>query len=226
MGFLDCPEGNNSEIMKNNLTHLAILFAILFGFSAQAQENQTLFKNSGIHRSGGYIALTNQFTTIDGQYANMPGIYGGWFINRKLMIGIGAAATTNFIPVPYAESNLPGRRMTYQYGQAGLLTEYVVASTKKVHFNVNLLTGTGFSLHYDRREVDDWDWDFDDHEDDHPDFFFVLEPGLQVEFNLLKWMRFSPGISYRKAFGSKANGLSDGDISNLSYNLTLKFGIF
>jgi len=212
--------------MKNKLTYLVIAAGLLLGQFVHAQTNETIFKSTGIHRSGGYIALSNQFTQIDGQFANMPGIYGGWFINRKLMIGVGAAASTNHIPVPLADSHFPARKMTYQYGQAGLMTEYVVASTKKVHFNVNLLTGTGFIMQYDRREVDDWDWDFDDHEDEDPNFFFVLEPGVQVEFNLLKWMRFSPGVSYRRAFGSNSNGLSDADVSNISYNVTLKFGIF
>jgi len=212
--------------MKNKLTYLAAVAVIFLGFSAKAQDNQTIFKNAGVHRSGGYLALTNQFTTIDGRFANMPGIYGGWFVNRKLMIGVGAAATTNYLPVPVQESNFPANKMTYQYGQFGLMTEYVVASTKMVHFNFNLLTGSGFTLQYDRKEVDDWDWDFDDRHENDPHFFFVLEPGVQVEFNVLKWMRFSPGISYRRTFGSDKNGLSDGDLSNISYNVALKFGIF
>ena len=210
--------------MKNKLTYLALLFCLIAGYSANAQENETIFKNSGVRHSGGYIALSNKFTTIDGRFANMPGVYGGWFVNRKFMVGLGAAATTNYLPVPLSESIYPGDRMTYQYGQFGLMTEYVVASTRKVHFNVNLLTGAGFSLQYDRR--DDWEWDFDDRDESDANFFFVMEPGVQVEFNLLKWMRFSPGVSYRRAFGSNANGLSDADLSNISYNLTLKFGIF
>ena len=212
--------------MKKYFAHLALLAGILFGTPAEAQDNQTIFKNNGIRHSGGYAAISNKFTSINGDFANMPGIYGGWFINRKFMLGIGAAATTNYLPVALSARNFPGDKMTYQYGQFGLMTEYVVASTKKVHFNVNLLTGTGFTLQYDRRDIDDWDWDLDDYDDENPNFFFVMEPGVQVEFNLLKWMRFSPGISYRKAFGSNSNGLTDADLSNISYNLTFKFGAF
>jgi len=158
----------------------------------------------------------------------MAELYGGWFINQRFLIGVGAAATTNYIPVPALEQNFPARKMTYQYGQIGLMTEYVFASTRKVHFTANLLTGTGFTLQYDRRDFDDWEWDdWDDrHDDDDVKCFFVMEPGVQAEFNLLKWMRFSPGVSYRKAFNAKGNGLTDGDLSNISYNLTLKFGRF
>ncbi|MCE6989988.1 hypothetical protein [Dyadobacter sp. CY323] len=214
--------------MKKIILSITCFFSLIVATGSFAQDNQTIFRSDGIRKSGGYVALSNKFTKINGHYANMPEFYGGWFINQKFMIGVGAAATTNHIPVALADQNFPGNKVTYQYGQLGLMTEYVVASTRRVHFNVNLLTGTGFTLQYDRREIDDWDWDSDrdDRYEDDAKFFFVMEPGVQVEFNLLKWMRFSPGVSYRKAFNAKGNGLTDSDLSNISYNVTLKFGIF
>jgi hypothetical protein len=213
--------------MKNIFLAFTFILAICAATDSVAQENQTIFRNSGIHRSGGYAAISNKFTKINGEFANMAEIYGGWFVNQRFLLGVSAAGTTNYIPVPLQNQQFPGRKMTYQYGQLGLMTEYVVASTKMIHFNVNLMTGTGFTLQYDRREHDDWDFDWDDRDDDQDArFFFVMEPGVQVEFNVLKWMRFSPGVSYRKAFNAKGNGLTDGDLSNVSYNLTLKFGRF
>lgn len=213
--------------MKKQITFLSLFLAFAAVDLSFGQENETIFRHTGIRRSGGYAAISNKFTSINGNYANMPSIYGGWFVNRKFMIGLGAAATTNYIPVPNNLSNFPAQKMTYQYGQVGLMTEYVMASTKKVHVNFNLLTGAGFTLQYDRREVEDWDFD-DWEDDDHQkaNCFFVLEPGVQVEFNVLKWMRFSPGVSYRRAFGARGDGLSDADLSNISYNVTLKLGKF
>lgn len=214
--------------MKKTILSFTFIFCLAALTSTFAQNNQTIFQNRGIHRSGGYAAISNKFTRINGDFANMAEIYGGWFINQRFMLGIGAAATTNHIPVPLDKQTFPGRKMTYQYGQFGLMTEYVFASTRKVHFTANLLTGAGFTMQYDRRDVEDWDWDdFDDrYDEDDAKCFFVMEPGVQAEFNLLKWMRFSPGVSYRKAFNAKGNGLTDGDLSNISYNLTLKFGRF
>jgi hypothetical protein len=214
--------------MKKTILSFTFIFCFVALTKTFAQDNQTIFQNRGIYRSGGYAAISNKFTKINGDYANMAEIYGGWFINQRFMLGIGAAATTNHIPVPLNKQNFPGRKMTYQYGQFGLMTEYVFASTRKVHFTANLLIGAGFTMQYDRRDVEDWDWDdFDDrYDDDDAKCFFVMEPGVQAEFNLLKWMRFSPGVSYRKAFNAKGNGLTDGDLSNISYNLTLKFGRF
>lgn len=211
--------------MRQQFTFVALIMLFLGSQSLFAQEIQTLFKKSGIRKSGGYASIGNQFTTINGDFANMPSIYGGWFINRKFLVGLGMAATTNHIPVPLQYSENPLRKMTYQYGQFGLMTEYVAASSRLIHLNFNLLTGAGFALQYDRQNINEWDFG-NDKEDTCADFFFVMEPGIQVEFNLLKWMRFSPGVSYRRAFGSNVAGLSDRTLSNVSYNVSLKFGKF
>jgi Outer membrane protein beta-barrel domain len=203
-----------------------VLLLLLTIYSVRAQEIQTLFKHS--RASGGYGALSNKFTHINGQYANLAEIYGGWFINKKFMIGVGAAASTNNLEVPLEHSTDPTQRMSWQYGQFGLATEYVFWSNRIVHVNVGLFSGAGFTVQYERK-MDDWDdWDDDNFDDvDHDEnFFFVMEPGVQVEVNVLRWMRFSPGVSYRKAFGSDGIGLKDNDLSDWSYNVTLKFGKF
>ncbi len=213
--------------MKTQLTKITLLAIMLTASSAFAQQVQTVFKGHGINRSGGYAAISNKFTTINGDFANMPEIYGGWFVNSKFLIGASLAATTNYIPAPYSFDQPTDQKMTYQYGQFGLMTEYVFASNKAVHLVANMTTGAGFTLRYDRNDWDDFDdsdeWDDDDH---NANCFFVIEPGVQLEINLLKWMRFAPGVSYRKTFGAKGDGLSDSDLSNVSYNLTLKFGRF
>ena len=213
--------------MKKQITLTSLFIGLLLSLGSYAQQVQTVFIGKGIKRSGGYAAISNKFTTINGDYANMPEIYGGWFVNSKFLLGVSAAATTNYIPVSYLYSNAPRQKMTYQYGQFGLMTEYVFASNRRVHLVANMTTGAGFTMQYNRKvwdDVDHWDdWDEDDHD---PNCFFVMEPGVQVEINLFKWMRFSPGVSYRKTFGAKGDGLSDSDLSNVSYNLTLKFGRF
>ena len=55
---------------------------------------------------------------------------------------------------------------------------------------------------------------------------FVIEPGINLEFNVSKY--FIPGISlsYRQVFGSSLVNLSDQDISGVSIGLMFKFGNF
>lgn len=200
----------------------AVLSLLALGAVAQ-QPIKTIFK-SNPRSSGGYGAITNKFTRIRGDFANMTGLYGGWFINQRLMIGAGAAAVTSNIPVPLEYSTDPTRNRSYEYGQVGLMTEYVVGSNKPIHFVFQLFSGAGFTLQYDHHNRHSNSNLDDSVSDEH--WFFVTEPGVQVEMNLFKWMRFSPGVSYRASFGSDAEGLKDKDIRGVSYNVTLKFGKF
>jgi hypothetical protein len=210
--------------MKRQVILIVTVAMVLFfnAASAQSGDVQTVFKR-GLKSSGGYGAIMNKFTTIRGDYANIAGFYGGWYLNHKFLIGLEGAAVTNNIRVPQEFSLNPNRRLSYEYGQFGLRTEYVIASNKPVHLAFSLFGGAGFTLQYDRHNLDDHLYGLDDN---RADWFFVAEPGVQVEVNLFKWMRFSPGVSYRKSFGSDGAGLKDKDISGMSYNATLKFGKF
>jgi hypothetical protein len=208
--------------MKKQVRIIVVIAMILTTTQLFAQNSsvQTIFKH-GLH-SGGYGALTNKFTTIRGKFANMSGIYGGWFINHSFMVGLSASAVTNNIKVPTEFSVNPLHNTSYEYGQAGIITEYVMNSGKPVHFVFNLFAGSGFTVQYMRYgNVGNY---ADDTRDEH--WFFVAEPGAQIEVNLFKWMRFSPGVSYRASFGSKGLGLEDKDVSDFSYSATLKFGRF
>ncbi|WP_333819289.1 hypothetical protein [Ohtaekwangia sp.] len=211
--------------MKKKITNLA--FVLLFVVTvSHAQDMQTVFKSGG--RVTGYGALSNKFTKINGRYANIAEVYGGVYLNRRFMIGLGGGAVTNNIPVPSEYSVVPGENLSYEYGQCGLVTEYVLGSNKAFHLVFHLFSGAGFTVQYNRYNWDDEfnhnDWDKHDKHDEN--WFFVAEPGVQLEVNLFRWMRFSPGVSYRSAFGSDAAGLSDSNLSNMSYNVTLKFGRF
>jgi len=212
-----------------------MICSILLSTTVLAQEFETQEKNNietvfkgGARSIRGYGALTNKFTTLGGEYANLVGAYGGVFINHKFMIGLGAAALTNRIDVPLQYSTDLSRDLNYEYGQFGLVTEYTLGSNKAFHIAFNLFTGAGFTLQHEREDWRDHDDDFDFEDDDVNDenWFFVAEPGVQFEINVFRWMRFSPGISYRAAFGSDGLGMKDSDISNISYNATLKFGGF
>lgn len=209
--------------MKRSLRLMITILFIGLGSQVIGQDGKvkTIF-NGKLRSSGGYGAITNKFTTIRGDYANLAGFYGGWFVNHRMMIGVGAAASTNDLRVPKQFSTDPGERRTWQYGQFGLATEYVMNSDKPVHVAFHLFGGAGFTLQYPRN---DWDHNGRDGTSDE-NWFVVAEPGVQLEINLFRWMRLSPGVSYRATFGSDGLGLADSDLRGVSYNATLKFGDF
>ena len=212
----------------NRLLPLFAAFVLSQVVLAQDQDRiNTIFKSNSLRHSGGYGAIVNKFTVIDGQFANMAEVYGGWYINHRYLIGVGAGATTNYIRVPLAYSTLPTERMSYEVGQVGLVQEYVIASNRAVHANVHVFTGAGFSMQYvryDWRQVNE-PYNFPDYDHDS-NWFFVVEPGVNLEINVFQWMRLSPGVSYRFANGSTSQGLTDKKISGGAVNLALKFGRF
>ena len=206
---------------KLQLVVAVVMLTLCLHGSAQEGRVRTIFKGN-LRSSGGYGAVTNKFTTIRWEYANLAGIYGGWYVNHQTMIGIGAAASTNNLRVPDRFSTDVNTNYTWQYGQFGLVTEYVMNSDKPVHLVFHLFGGAGFTLQYPRHE-----WDHDGHKNARDEnWFVVVEPAAQIEVNLFRWMRFSPGVSYRATFGSNGRGLNDSDVRGISYNATLKFGKF
>lgn len=207
-----------------NLPKLAFLSALFFTSSfVYAQQIETLFNRSKTreHSVGAYGAISNKFTRIDGKFASMGGIYGGVYINHAFTIGVSASALNNNLRVPEQYSKEPSKAMSYFYGQAGLFTEYVMASNRTVHLTAQLTAGPGVVAQYKR-----WDFDNDDDKYYGANVFAVVEPGVNAEINLLRWMRLTTGVSYRQTFNSKVPGLSDKKLSGMTITVGMKFGKF
>jgi len=56
--------------------------------------------------------------------------------------------------------------------------------------------------------------------------FFLIEPGAFLEINLLKNVRFNVGATYRFVGDMQYVNLTENDISGVTGQIGLKFGIF
>jgi hypothetical protein len=218
---------NNPEndMKKQFAALLALILVAAVSTNGVAQDEiRTVFK--GPNKVTAYGALTNKFTKIDDQYVNLAGVYGGVYLNRRVFLGVGGAASTNDVPVPSQFSAVPGRDLSYQYVQFGLISEVVFGSNRAIHPVFHLFAGPGLTVQYDRHDWEEWEnWE-DDASSRDENWFMIAEPGVQLEINLFKWMRFSPGVSYRLAYGQESQGLSDSKLGGTTFNATLKFGKF
>jgi hypothetical protein len=206
----------------------ALLILIAFGGRVSAQEIDTVFKKSSKRSIRCYGAVSNKFTKLNGDYANIVAVYGGIYLKHRLMLGMGLGFTTNGVPVPIELRAVPDLKLIYQYSQLGFAAEYVIGSNRTIILVGHLFTGAGFSIQHYHAYINLRDDDLKEYEnmDDDWNRFFVTEPGVQAEINVFRWMRLGSGISYRAAFGSDSKDLSNKDLSNISYNATLKFGGF
>lgn len=180
---------------------------------------ETLFPGNA--RFSGYGGPVVKFSPVKGSMGVFVGGYGGILINSTLMIGGGGyGLATN---TQADQSVAPGQSIGVGYG--GLILEYIGSSNQAIHYAIQFFAGWGGATYYYRT--------FDrgipvntGRNTTSADGFFVMEPGLYLELNMTRWFRFGVGASYRYVNGVELNGLTNNDLSNVSANLTFKFGKF
>lgn len=195
-------------------------------------EIQTLFKGDISH--GGYGSFSVKYNQIDNKDALLIGGRGAWIINHSIAIGIGGYGFFNEAAPPPDYTSLLGEKYRIGGGYGGLLIEPIIGSKYPVHIALPVLIGAG-GIAYIEDYGDTWDNStMSPNSSIDDDAFFVVEPGIEVELNLLKYLRLNFGAYYRYTTDITLEDLSkspqlitDRDVLNgLSYGVTLKLGIF
>lgn len=188
------------------------IYAIMFGLAihcgVSAQQVETLFGKGGPKIRGAYGAASQKFSSIDGQFANLLGGYGGVLFTNNVMIGAGAYALLNGNSIDIENDRNTSRHLTY----VGLVAEKTFRSEKAFHFYTKLLTGAAF-IGEQNRLPDGGQYTISSRG------AFVIEPELAAELNLTKWFRISGGLSYRLI-------ASESPYSAPAATVSLKFGKF
>ncbi len=216
-----------------------LLTVAVFCLSVSAQEEereiQTLFGNKGKKIShGGYGALMFGYTQIDKKNTYLFGIKGGWMINHHLTIGVAGYGFTDDI---YYDHNNSTWNNSFAGGYGGLLIEPIIAPWAPVHVAFPVIIGAGGIGYYEPSNKD-WNWNWDDEYYNNQlidsDAYFLIEPGIEAEFNIVKFLRIGIGASYRwtsnvNMYYWKDNVKTYFDknlMHGFSGNLSLKFGKF
>ncbi|MCF8366532.1 MAG: hypothetical protein K9H16_12165 [Bacteroidales bacterium] len=221
--------------MKKTVLSILFAFAAMATFAqdkAQPQEMRTIFggQNDRIAH-GGYGALNVEYGQIDGKDAVLVGGRGGWIINHRLVLGLGGKGIASTVSYPYEDAgSLFNEKYYLNGGYGGFLIEPIIAPFSPVHVSFPVLIGGGgvaYSLQYKYQN----NWDNSYWETIDASAFFVVEPGMEINLNLVKFMRisfggyyrFTSGLALEDPFGEKApKDLIDG----FSAGVSLKFGKF
>ena len=182
---------------------------------------ETLF--SGDVEHGGYGGFVLKGSTVRGTPQLFLGGYGGWFINRTIMIGGGGYGMVSRVSASDAVPKLDGKTPEIGLGYGGFVVEYTHNSNSLVHFTGQALIGAGGAGYIWRDQLFDTEYDFNDTPSDS---FFTVEFGANVELNVSSFARVAIGGSYRFVSGLDLVGLSDKDLSGPGGNITFKFGKF
>lgn len=196
---------------------------ILLAATPLLAQEETLF--NGSVDIGGYGGPVTRVTKVLGESGLLVGGYGGVLIDHRLMIGGGGyGLVTEHRARPEAEVlySYGGQPLLLNMGYGGVVIEYMILPSKLVHCSAILLVGGG-AVDY-RYRYSDW---YDQSMHHNPDLFFVAEPGVNLEVNVVSWMRLDIGATYRYVSGlGDLVGVNNSDLRQLSGGLTLKFGAF
>ncbi|MCT4643460.1 MAG: hypothetical protein N4A74_00630 [Carboxylicivirga sp.] len=221
--------------MKNFLS-IAIMLIVTGTYTFAQNDGEgvrTIFDSGKDQSHGGYGAIMVNYSQVMDRDALLVGGRGAWIINHNLGLGLGGYG----LMTDPKHDNILNHEYSLLGGYGGLLIEPIVGAKSPVHLSFPILIGAGgvaYTKHWQEYENGH---DYEEYEDS--DAFFVLEPGVELEFNMLKFFRLGLSVSYRYTSDIKLdyrNNLSTSSLSRsigekdmlhgFNYGVVLKFGKF
>jgi hypothetical protein len=213
-----------------------VIFAVLFfavALSTFAQEKaekpqmKTLFGNNDRIKHGGYGGILINYSQIDGKDAVLVGARGGWIIDHHFVIGVGGMGFAS--QINYKNPTEPDEKYVLGGGYGGLVFEPILSPFNVVNVSFPVLVGAGgasYTKYYDNGNYEDHNWESYD-----ASAFFVVEPGVEINLNLVKFMRVSFGGYYRYTSGLNLENpytleSKESLLNGFSCGVGLKFGKF
>lgn len=189
-------------------------------------EIQTLFRDKS---KGHFTGFSFNYVEIEEQHGMQFGLRGGWIAGHGLAIGLGGKLFFN--ESKEDDYYLPSEMANLIGGYGGLLIEPIIMPKFPVHVSFPILAGVG-GVAYSFEE-----WDFSDSFLEDSDFFLVIEPGIELEFNILRHFRIAAGVyytftsdirlEYTEEFPGEDRAIVPPNVlRGFNFGVTLKFGSF
>ena len=171
--------------------------------------------------SGGFGGPVLKVTGINDVFGLIVGGRGGWISKQTFAIGGGFYGLLRDI-----ETEDSGFERDFEFAYGGLELEYIIAPRQVVHVSVQTLIGFG-GLTDRHQNLETFDrFDEFDRFGGPDDTFFIVEPALNIMWNMKTYLRIGFGGSYRFIRGVGITGLHNSDLSGSSVVVTFKFGRF
>lgn len=214
--------------MKQLSIFLVLIMAALYAGAQDDYRNdevETIFSRQ--KSNGGYGAFSIGYSQIDGRDALVTGARGAFIFDHSFAIGIGGYGFVNNLDYDHHNYNNTEDRFMLAGGYGGVFFEPILGGTKAVHLSFPILVGMGGAALV---ENDGWDYWYNDrndhwHEYDH-DLFFVLEPAVELEFNVVRFFRASAYASYRFTSDIELFETDTDALKGFNFGMTFKFGKF
>jgi hypothetical protein len=212
--------------MKKTLFLIALIVVptIIFAQNDDSKkEMETLWGNKELS-FGGFGGPRVSFSKFDGQNIWLVGGMGAVLVNHSFFFGgggYGIVNEPNFANVTTTAGN--GGYLGGGYG--GVILGFIVRPHKVAHLSFPVLIGAGNLFYSDMRMTDHYNTNPSQHIIDQSNFF-VVEPSVEVELNVFRFMRFAAGVSYRYAPNVSLIDTPSNAFNGPSGSITFKFGTF
>jgi hypothetical protein len=205
---------------------LAIIFYCSAFINISAQDEEQEFKSDefktifGGKKMGGYGAIGAGYSIIDDKDAIVLNARGGVVLGHNLALGLTGTGFMN----EYTFSVSEGEKISLVGGYGGFFIEPIILPRAGVHVSFPVTAGVGgitYTTFKDKSDELN-----DNNESNESQSFFIVEPGVEVEFNLFKFMRMSVFGTYRFVSELNWDHTSSDALNNFSTGLIFKFGKF
>lgn len=205
---------------------LALLIPAL---KAQEERNQadsefkTLFGDKRITH-GGYGALTVNYSRIDSKDAILIGTRGAWIISHGFALGFSGSGFIN--DYSWNPAIAGGRNVNLSGGYGGLLMEPILLPKFPVHLSIPVLIGAGgiaYTSTFNPLPYENSDFELFVED---ATGYFVVEPGIELEFNVVRFFRLALGGYYRYTSSINLYDTPEDVLNGWSAGISLKFGKF
>ncbi|HQW05100.1 MAG TPA: hypothetical protein PLV08_09290 [Flavobacteriales bacterium] len=204
---------------------------ILYAQEAAEPDIRTLFGGERDLANGGWGAPSVSFTRIMDHDALLVGGRGGWLIDHGFTLGLAGHGLVTDVPnraydlhrSTEGDSLYRGSRFVMGYG--GLLLEPIIAPRSPIHISLPIIVGAGgcgYQTFQKRQHDEGLYW----YADDDYQAFFVVDAGVELEFNLIRLVRLGVGASYRYTTDITLPETPKDALHGFNAGITVKVGCF
>lgn len=188
---------------------LILIIAGLIALPLPAQEDANTLLSGKIEH-GGFGGPHLGISGVNGEAGIFTGAQGGWIINHAFVLGLGGYTLQNEV-----KGDVDTRHLEMDYG--GFQFTYIPRSDRLIHPFFQVLLGTGTAYYSSSESVNNAS---------NHDWFWVIQPAIAMELNVVTFFRASLVGSYRIVQDVELPNLSNSDISGFGVTLLMKFGKF
>lgn len=231
-------------------TLLSLILTLCISFAAQSQDTLRLFGNHKKEQNkeqneqpkqtktrpasdiqtltgpgknvGFYFGFHSEYSQVAGYDAFGAGGTFALIANHGLAIGFSGKG---FFTEPY--ERIPGSNTSYSYtgGYGGFLIEPIIFPKSPVHVSFPILLGAG-GIAKSMFTNNNYPYDYTEVYVEDVEAYMIAEPGIEIEFNVARWMRLGLGGSYRFTSSLEPSEFESNPLNGFTGGFSLKFGKF